>query len=723
MRCPDKSPDEAGRLRALAEYRLDPEKGLPSLDPIVDMASRLFDCPAAAVNMIGDDHVFLASSVGIGDCDLRRDVSFCAHAINQDGVMVIEDAALDPRFHDNPLVTAGLIRFYAGVALRAPSGHAMGALCVLDNAPHSGFSAQDSARLNELAKLVSDKLELRRLEAVATMQPKRFEASAAESPKAIVCFDERAQISTCNVAACLMFNRQLEEMIGQSIDILTTESDRPLMHAGLQRLLGGRIPISAGTTMTAQRRDGEHFLAELHWSRWHEADQVRFSVIVQDVTAKHSEHDALHYLANYDTLTNLPNRNLLHRRIDEGLTNGDPVAVIVTDLDGFTDINNTLGHAAGDRVLALTTERVRAVLPGSCLFARVGDSEFATLLNDRDPIAIDQLARAINAAIAEPVVIDGHEVRMVGNAGMAIAPDHGETAEELTSSAELALFHARSAGRGGTFLFIPNLRAAAVARRMYDAELHRAFERDEFVLFYQPQVRLSDGALIGAEALIRWKHTVRGLLEPAAFLPALEASVLAETVGQWVLDTACAQAVVWREAQPDFSVSVNLSAAQFRSGNLPHVVVEKLVLHGLPAAALELEITENIILDQQDQVLAQLQRIRQSGIMLSFDDFGTGFASLNLLRNFPVTQIKIDKEFTRAIHTSPKDSVIVAGLIEMARQLGLKVVAEGIESQSDADFLRAHGCEKGQGYLFGRPVPAAVFAERFSLEPAELRRA
>ncbi len=722
MQCPDKSPDEPGRLRALGEYGLDPENRLASLDPIVDMAVRLFDCPAAAVNMIGDEHVFLASSFGIGECDLRRDVSFCAHAINQDEVMVVEDATLDPRFHDNPIVTAGLVRFYAGIALRAPSGHALGALCVLDDKPRSVFSHQDRTQLTTLAHLVLDKLELRRLETAAAMHPNRFEASAATSPNAIVCFDQSARISTCNAAACLMFDRAEEDMVGQSIDMLIAEGDRPVAHAGIERVLCGGTPITVGTAMNGLRRGGEHFPAELHWSRWHEGDQMHFSAIVQDMTEKRREHDALYHLANYDTLTDLPNRNLLYRQIDETLAAGEPVAVIFTDLDGFADINNTLGHAAGDYVLTVVSQRICAAVPDSVFVARAGDVEFATLLGVRDPLVIDALARAINAAVAEPIIVDGQEVRIAGHCGMAIAPDHGDTAGELTGSAELALVHARNSGRGGVFLFIPNLRAEAVARRMYYAELHRAFERDEFVLFYQPQVSLRDGALIGAEALIRWKHPVRGLLAPAAFLPALEAGVLAELVGQWVLETACTQAVSWRRAHPDFSMSVNLSAAQFRTGDLPRFVAETLDRHNLPPEALELEITENIILDEQELVLAQLEQLRRIGVMLSFDDFGTGFASLNMLRNFPVTQIKIDKGFTQAIQTSPQDRVIVTGLIDMAQQLGLKVVAEGVEHQANVDFLRTHGCEKGQGFFFGRPVPAAVFAEQFGVA-GDLRRA
>jgi diguanylate cyclase (GGDEF)-like protein/PAS domain S-box-containing protein len=713
LRCPDRSPDEPARLRALAEYGIDPERGLPSLDSIVDMAVRLFDCPAAAVNMIGDDHVFLASSSGIGECDLSRDVSFCAHAINQDDVMVVEDATLDPRFHDNPIVAAGMIRFYAGVALRAPSGHALGALCLLDDKPRAGFSIQDRARLLELAGLVSDKLELRRLDAVAAIHPSRFEASAATSPNAVICFDERARISTCNAAACAMFDRPAEGMIGQSIDLLIAEQDRGLAHAGIARVLGGGTPVAVGTALTGLRSDGRNFPAELHWSRWHEDDRMHFGAIVQDMTEKLREHDALYRLANYDTLTGLPNRNLLHRHLSDAMALGGPVAVIFTKLDGFTDINNTLGHAAGDRVLVLVSERIRSTLPGSGMVARISGGEFAMLLHACDVMTIAEIARRINALVAEPIVVDGHEVRIAANCGMAIAPNHGDTADALMGSAELALFHARSAGRGEIFLFIPNLRAEAVARRMYDAELHRAFEREEFVLFYQPQVALPGGAVTGAEALIRWKHPERGLLAPAAFLPALEAGVLSGPVGRWVLETACARAALWRNRHPDFRISINLSAAQFRDGDLPGLVADTLDRHHLPPEALELEITENIILDQEPYVLAQLEEIRRLGPTLSFDDFGTGFASLNLLRTFPVTQIKIDKSFTQVMLASARDRVIVVGMIDMARRLDLEVVAEGIEDAADADFLHAHGCEKGQGFLYGKPVPAALFEERF----------
>lgn len=715
MRCPNRPADEAERLRALAEYGLNTGQTVSGLDPIVDMAAQMFDCPAAAVNMIGDDHVFIVSCYGIDEYDPGRDVSFCAHAINQDRVLVVPDATLDPRFHDNPLVEGGFIRFYAGVPILSPTGHALGALCVIDTVPHLQFPPEDQRRLKELAKLAADRLELRRLEVAAETGAHRLEASAATSPNAIVCFDGDARITAWNAAAAAMFGWTQAEALGRPLDLIVAEDERETVHAGIARVLAGGVPREEGTALIALRRDLERFPVELHWSRWLEGDRMHFGAIIRDMTEKRREEDALHHLANYDTLTGIPNRNLLYHQITRTLAEGAALSLIVTDLEGFRDINNTLGHDAGDRVLLIVAERIRQAIPANALLARIGGDEFATLLpNASDPVPLGEIAHRINAALAEPIEIDGNEVRIAGNCGMAIAPRHGETAEDVMSSANLALFQARSEmGRGGTCLFHPALRADAVARRMYEAELHRAFERGEFALFYQPQMLLADNSLAGAEALIRWRHPVRGLLAPAAFLPALEAGALADRVGRWILDTACAQVAQWREILPEMRIGVNLFAAQFRGGILPLTVVETLERHGLPPDAIELEITENIILDQQDDVLSQLEALRAAGLALSFDDFGTGFASLTLLRNFPVTHIKIDKSFTQVIHTSPKDQAIVLSLIDLARQLGLKVVAEGVESREDSDFLRAHDCEKGQGYFFGMPVPAALFEEQF----------
>lgn len=661
--------------------------------------------------MVGDDHVFFAAERGIDACDMSRDYSFCAHAITQEGVMVVHDALLDPRFHDNPLVVAGLIRFYAGAVVRSPGGHALGALCLIDTKPRDDFDAVDRRRLEGLARLVEDKLELRRLQRLE-VHPLNVEASAAASPNAIICFDARGIITDWNPAAVRVFGYSEAAAIGLPFDELAESGDRPRIRAGIQSAVDGGVPVDADIKFAGRTASGDRFSAELYWSSWREAGSFKFGAIVNDLTVRRNENDALYHLANFDSLTGLANRNLLQRRVASVLAEGGPAALVVSDFEGFGEINNTLGYAAGDRVLQIMAERIEAVVPQSATAARIGFDQFALLLCADGAASPEALAQRLIAAVAAPILVGGQEIRLTGNCGIAVAPDHGVTVEALMGNAGLALFAARHAGgHGNVVSFYAALRDEAIARRIYDAELHHALGRNEFALFFQPQLRLADGVAVGAEALLRWVHPERGILAPAAFLPQLQAGVLAEPTGTWVLKAACAQLATLRKIQPDFRVSINLFAAQLRSGRLPGIVRDALASHALPADALELEITENIILDGADHLLAQLTELRDLGVKLSFDDFGTGFASLNMLRTYPVTDIKIDRSFTKVIQTSPKDRAIILALLGLARQFEIGVIAEGVERQEDHEFLRDNGCAKGQGYFYSKPAPAADFED------------
>lgn len=549
-----------------------------------------------------------------------------------------------------------------------------------------------------------------------------LEASAATSPNAIIAFDANSRIAAWNNGAADMFDRIESEALGGPVDLLIAETDRVQVRACIARVLAGGAPGDGGTQLTAVRSSGTAFPVEIHWSRWEEAGEMHFGAIVRDMTETRRERDALYRLANYDSLTSLPNRNLLARRIIEALSRGTPLALIATGLDGFSDINNTLGHTVGEGVVRLASQRIREAVPGEGIVARIGPDEFATvLLGEGDPLRVSEIANRINVALTRSMVADGHEVSIAGSSGMALAPEHGRSVDEIMASASLALFQARNAGRGETFMYVPALKAAAVARRMHDAELHRAVERGEFMLFYQPQMRLPGHELASAEALIRWCHPARGVLTAATFLSALESGVLAEPVGRWVIETACARAAEWRKVDPGFRIAVNLFAAQFREGRLPQIILDTLGKHGLTPDALDLEITENIVLDRQQAVVRQLYELREAGFRLAFDDFGTGYASLNLLRSFPITHIKIDKNFTGAMHSSVKDHAIVVSLIGLAKQLGLEVVAEGIQSQDDCEFLASHGCDKGQGFYFGKPMHHDLFAEQFFARRTVLR--
>lgn len=714
MKCPAIFPSESARLKALSAYGLDEEQMLQSLDPVVHIASRMFAMPVAAVNMIGSDHVFFAASVGVGEVDMRRDVSFCAHAITQSEVMVVPDASLDERFHDNPLVTgATQLRFYAGVPLLSPEGLALGALCVIDDRPHPEFSHEDRQRLQELAKMASDRLELRRIEVAAERTRPPFDEYAGSSSCPVVWFDAQLQLIEWNQSAALAYGYNLQDKKALQFDLLLPARDRASFRAMIGRAIDAYSleQVEIPTEVNGLRQDGSEFCFGFALFGWCDAGQMKFEAILKDLTAQQREEEALRLQANIDGLTGLANRGKFYRSVEQLLLRPAPAAVLMIDLDGFKDVNDTLGHTLGDAILCEVAKRLLHLTGGDDLVARIGGDEFALLLPElAQAHSALALAEAIVAAIAQPINADGNEVRVAASCGVALAPMQAQEALELVGNADLALFKAKSSGRGSVFMFVPALRMEAIARRRYGLELHRAVDKGEFLLFYQPQISMADGRISGAEALIRWRHPERGILAPAAFLPALEGGPLAATVGFWILNEACAQAAYWRRSgAPGFRIAVNLCSAQFRVGDLVVEVMEALARHGLPAAALELEVTENVVLDNDDIVLEILQRLHQQGVGIAFDDFGTGYASLSLLKSYPLSRIKIDQSFVRGILSSKRDASVVRAIIDMARNFDLETIAEGIESEAQYHYLRSEKCTEGQGYLFGKPMPAAQF--------------
>lgn len=439
MRCPDISADERGRLMALSEYGLDPENSLPSLDPIVEIAARQFHVPAAAVNMIGDTEVFLASSVGIGECDMRRDVSFCAYAINQDDVMVVPDARLDPRFHDNPLVTGGMILFYAGVPLKSPSGHALGALCVIDSTPRSALSTAEQAGLRDLAKLAAEKLELRRLEVGAWGGPGSFERHAAVSPDAAIGFDAQGRITIWNDRAATLFGQEAAAMIGRPLETLVAETDQPALRTAMERLRGSSELAGTAIELAGLRAEGTPFDAEFVWIHWEEAGASQFGAVVRNVGARRNEREMLYRHAQYDSLTGLASGRLLQGRVEAALAAGARPGIVLLDLAGFSGINDWHGQAAGDAILCIVAKRLRQAAPTGAMLARTGGDEFALLLTGLDAQALADEARSLAAAVSEPMVLGRHALRIGCKVGTAAAPMIGGSADALIERARAAL--------------------------------------------------------------------------------------------------------------------------------------------------------------------------------------------------------------------------------------------------------------------------------------------
>ncbi len=721
MRRPSVIADEEARLRALAEYGFADVPQVPDLDPITQLAARIFGVPTAVVNLVDRHNVFFASSVGTDHIESSlagREISFCAHAITGDDLMVVPDASRDPRFHDNPLVTGPTnFRFYAGVPLRGSGGHNLGAFCIIDTRARPRFTDKDRRQLSEMARLVMDKLELRRLDVAGRVSQERFRNIAATSPDSIICADADGRVTVWNDAAEAMFGYSAAEACGRHIEFIIPDNLRDAINEDRVRVAQGGPSTLVGRTTELQglRKDGSLFPGELSLSMWREEGAISFGAIIRDVTERRRHEDRLYHLAHHDQLTGLANRSVLRSRVQDEVSAGRPASLVMVDLEGFKEVNDTLGHVVGDALLRETAVRLTNVIRPQDMAARLDSDEFALLLmREDDPLKATGIAESAIAELMRPFELAGQQIHIAASAGVAIYPAQCGSAEELLGNADLALSQAKREGRGRRTLFTSALRDAVVARRNYDLEIRRAVENDELRLFFQPQVDLHDGRLVGAEALIRWEHPERGLLPPAAFLPVLEAGPLAAAVGDWVLDTACAQAAAWRAAGAGvLRMGVNLFAAQLGAGDLVDKVQAVLARHELPPGALEIEITENIALDEDDSVLPPLRALKAMGVGIAFDDYGTGFASLSLLKRFPLTRLKIDQSFVRAMCSSPADAAIVQAVTYLGQSFGLEVIAEGVETEEQKARLLRKGCTEGQGYLYGRPMPPADFASAF----------
>ncbi|WP_312793958.1 putative bifunctional diguanylate cyclase/phosphodiesterase, partial [Tianweitania sp.] len=424
-------------------------------------------------------------------------------------------------------------------------------------------------------------------------------------------------------------------------------------------------------------------------------------------------------LAFTDHLTGLANRtrflDLLAVSIkEEASGNSKDFAVLLLDLDGFKSVNDAFGHHGGDVVLKIVADRLKKNVDSGMVVARLGGDEFAILIRDDiDAVRAEMLGVKLIKAVEEPIPVGDQVVYVSASVGAKRSQHRGSSSMQILDNADLALYDAKAKGKGRVRLFTGELRAAADERGRLSSAMRTAWEEGHFELYYQPQVRLSDNALVGAEALIRYNDPEAGVVSPAAFLPVLETSSLAVPVGDWILQTACRQAASWRKAgKSNFRIGVNLFPAQLRSPDFVSRVEHVLAESGLPASALELEVTENIVLQNEVMTLDHLARLRKLGLFVAFDDFGTGFASLTMLKRMQIDRLKVDQSFVRNVEHDPKDQAIVDAIARMAEGCGLTVIAEGIETNAQARFMQNYAAE-GQGYLFGAPMPAGEFEQRF----------
>jgi len=570
-----------------------------------------------------------------------------------------------------------------------------------------------------IAAIALDEIDIRDL--LGRVAESRFQRVAMSLGDGLICTDSKYLITVWNPGATAIFGYLPEEMIGRPFDeICARDAGTPAFS------VKNAAQLAAGTVIEfeGRRSNGEVFPVEASFSGWQGTDGFQFGAILRDISVRKREAERIRYLAEHDALTGLINRNTLHAKLEAKIAraeaDGRRVALLVVGIDGFQQINDMLGHASGDLVLRAISERLMAVMPATGLVARLSGDEFAIAV---PTIAIGQnvsrFAEQIGAGFDEPLIAGTRHLRVRVSIGAAVFPSDGRTAAELLSNSHMALSRAKATRRGGHVLFEDSIRRELETRLTLEAELVLAAERNEFELFYQPQIHLADGRLVGAEALIRWRHPERGLVSPGQFMPIVNTSPISDRIAEWVLETACAKAAAWERAgQQKLRIGVNLSPSQLQSGNLASSVAQALARTGLSPTSLELEVTEDILLHDEQSALNTFLKIQALGVRLVFDDFGTGFASLSYLKKFPLDGLKIDRSFVLGLLANPDDAAIVSSTIGLSKQLGLSVIAEGIEDRATADFLISMGCGEGQGYFFGRPMPASEFEAKFLTAPA-----
>jgi diguanylate cyclase (GGDEF)-like protein/PAS domain S-box-containing protein len=527
----------------------------------------------------------------------------------------------------------------------------------------------------------------------------------------IVLLDfKTGQVTDANPAVVRMLGHDRAGLVGQKLWELESFRDVPACRTTMSELGGNESVQRDHWVLTTG--DGASIDVEMVSNHYKAegADVVQCNI--RNITERKEAEARIRYMALHDALTGLPNRVLLEDRLNHDIAharrNQKRVAVLMLDLDHFKHINDSLGHYVGDQLLEAVAMRLRACLREGDTAARLGGDEFVIGLPDiADGEAAESVATKVLAALTEPFPIEGRKLHIGGSIGIGLYPGDGEDPGSLLRAADTAMYDAKQNGRGMYRFFTPALNEAAQRRHNLANDAHQACARGEFVLHYQPQIEIETGRITGLETLLRWNHPVEGLISPNLFIPLLEELGLIVEVGHWVLKTACRQNAQWQaDGLPPVRMAVNLSAQQFYRGDIVRSVKEALDESGLASTWLELELTESLTLDDTETTLRIMSELKQLGVSLSLDDFGTGWSSLSYLRRFPIDRIKIDRSFMRDVTSHPNAAAVVQSILHLAKSLGLGCIAEGVETPEQLEYLQQQLCSEIQGFLFSKPLPA-----------------
>jgi len=539
----------------------------------------------------------------------------------------------------------------------------------------------------------------------------------------------------------LLVNKAFEKLTGFSAGEIVGKTPRTLQSGRQDQAFYKEMWTSVLQTGKWQgeiwnrRKNGEFYVEWLSISAIvnSQGAVTHYIGIFADITSRKQDQDRILHLAHYDALTNLPNRALLLDRIEQvtkaAQRRNAKVAVLFVDLDRFKDVNDSLGHDIGDLLLRTLAERFSHVIRSEDTLARIGGDEFVAVIQGlREGQDAAVIARELLSCLIQPIILKGYEVTVTASIGISIYPDDTAHAQELIRNADAAMYQAKRSGRNAYHFYTSDLNTRALEMLSIESALRRAIERQEFVLHYQPQVDINAGSLIGAEALVRWKHPELGLVMPGKFISIAEERGLIVSIGNWVLEEAARQSAKWQKTGLSFPIAVNVSAVQFRQPDFFERLADCVRSHGIHPSRLELELTESIVMRNAATTIEILRKLHEAGFQLSIDDFGTGYSSLSYLRRFPVDKIKVDQSFMASVTNDEVARGIVAAIIGLARSLHLKVIAEGVQTREQLEILRDQNCDEAQGFLFSPALPADQFerlihqwpANGLTLEPSPL---
>jgi diguanylate cyclase (GGDEF)-like protein/PAS domain S-box-containing protein len=667
-------------------------------------------------------------NAAINGLTIGPEVGSCGTAIYSNEPVIVEDIAHSPLWNRfRTLAQVHDMQACWSRPIRSASGSVIGAIAIYYPTPHEP-SAEDYALIDDVARLAGVALQKDKVERSLQESEDRYRSVVTSLTEGIVVQSREGVVLAGNPSAARILRLTHEQMVGlrrgsyfkrvfdeNGVSLADVELPSEKVLRTGQAILNLVIGI--------EMMDGEIIWLSENVLPIHTAGETEPRAVVisfSDISAAKETQQRLKFMATHDALTGLPNRSFLSERLSESLLraekNGEHVAILFLDLDRFKNVNDMIGHEAGDRLLQVVADRLSSCISVGDVLARLGGDEFMVLVQGfADTAYLMQLSERILLAVSDIFRVEDNEYYLGVSIGISVFPDDGKDGPTLLRCADSAMYHAKESGRNNYKFFTAEINAHTQRRYLLEKNLRRALSRREFRLYYQPKVELLTGRVVGAEALLRWDNPAAGMVPPSDFIPIAEDAGLIVPIGQWVLEQACRQAAQWRNSvMPDLRIAVNLSPRQFQDEHLVDVVRDILRRSGLPAHALEFEITESLLMGDTEKLMPVFDALTGLGVRFSIDDFGTGYSSLSYLQRFPISNLKIDRSFISGIPGERDSIALTQAIIAMAKALDMTITAEGVEQKDQMTFLKEAGCQEIQGFFFSAPVTAEAFARLIS---------